>query len=298
MVRVRQRLPQTVGGFTSISGQSLLVNPSGRPVGSAPIPIRRGGGFTPLPKPAPTLAEDVGQREKNVRALTEQGLSEAAARRQVSNNLGIQTEQTLQEQAVQQKASEAEAVKSLQSTPNEQVQAREMPGSDGNAAIAASIPAIVSAGVAGGGIGTAIAPGIGTTVGAVVASVSVVIGKISLENRENVGRAFQNYTDARKNLARIVWKANHDPTYSVEQAMADWRDQLEVIDLAEANLKFETRNSFASYLSGGRNKLQQIQNFKDDGNGFSEEAFLRDKLFLALSNPDPNAVLENQFQEQ
>lgn len=100
------------------------------------------------------------------------------------------------------------------------------------------------------GVGATAAPVIGVTAGA-VGFAGTILAKVTIDQRENVQEAKAVWKQSEGNMNVIINRLKTDVTYTPEQAVKDWSEELYNIEVAEINLNNTIRTPIKKSLSGG-----------------------------------------------
>jgi hypothetical protein len=146
----------------------------------------------------------------------------------------------------------------------------------------------IAGGVSGAAIGAAIGsivPGPGTAVGAVVGGVigfaGGVLGKMSLDERQNVENANALFKQGKSNIGTILTNLNKG-YITPEQAQIQFQEQIDDINLALLHLHAENKH-LNKFLSGGANEEIKARSWAD-----MNIPILRQALAVGIMTPDPN----------
>lgn len=161
------------------------------------------------------------------------------------------------------------------------------------AAVGAGGAALLGGLGAGAAAGTALAPvtaGISIPVGAAIGGITALLtsgfSAIPSVDKNKASEANRRFLTAKAGIASLINAANKG-ALSPSMAVQKWNDYVEEIALAEAQLKYLTRNDLAKWSSDGEDELIKIEGYKN---------MLTDKralLQLAMIKPNPN-ILETE----
>lgn len=153
-------------------------------------------------------------------------------------------------------------------------------------AIGTGLTGITSGAIAGAAAGSVV-PVLGTAAGAVIGGaiggVSSLLGKISVEQRQDATQAFNNYNNAKGNINKIIQWTNQG-LMTPEEAVVQYNQEIANVNLAERQLKELTDSSLDRFLSGGKDELADIEAFR------RVQWLYERRLTEAIVNPNPNAV--------
>ena len=124
-------------------------------------------------------------------------------------------------------------------------------------------------GAKGGALAGATIPGlgetgIGETGGAVVGFLGGTLTKMTFSKKQDVKNAKQLFSSAKENMGKIITRMNQDPTYTAEQAVYDFNEQVYDIELADNKLKEETSTDFSRLLFGAQEERIKVEKWKEN----------------------------------